>query len=213
MDPDRFKIIIGLHPKSKYLGRYYCSNQEWRYKAGKEIILNRCDLFMELMEKLKKSKIGDRGFWCNRNLIIANLEYIYVYYDCEKKDILGFFWAEDTDEYDYIKVELIESFPRGVGYGKIMIEYLKNRGKDILANECLNDSYEFWKKMGSKRGRKIMAIIIIGNDRYKIPDLDFNNDKPCLIYEGAWIPLDDKVAVDEAMKDWKSGNKDLTKSK
>jgi hypothetical protein len=114
----------------------------------------RATSFLIINNSLFKSKFDpdeDEGFWGNRDIIISNLDKVYIYlrrHDDDKYnyEILGWYLLEKKFDKQYI--HMFQSFIERKGYAREMFEHINKTSDDVYVYNITNNSYKFWKHIG-----------------------------------------------------------------
>jgi hypothetical protein len=129
------------------------------------------DLLMELYRLLKieyEEEVynKERGFWCNRDLILGNLNQLTIVANKKSNNdvVVGFYLMrneiddeddheeEDDDESNVVRkiIWIMETFPKNVGYGRMIIQKEQNGLQEhqrLCCENPLDESRGFFQKM------------------------------------------------------------------
>lgn len=104
--------------------------------------------FMKLMKKLEELYVQTGcGFWCNRHLILRQIQNLTIVVDQKTKEIVAFYVIRRRKKDDNYVIDFIQVFTPGQGLGKILIQCEFFR-PGLCVEEALRDSVGFWEKMG-----------------------------------------------------------------
>lgn len=96
-------------------------------------------VFIELMRRVEETSV----FWHERDAILRNVRDLFVLVAREPPHcVLGFFMMNGEC------IEMMQSFPPGRGYGRIMVEYIRGGVvRKPRVSQVLSSAIGFWKRV------------------------------------------------------------------